>query len=77
LGRKQILTVKINHHCIIGFMGGINCNNAGIKRGRNAVTIGAAATAARILGLDAEGTTRALSIAASEASGLKENCWLV
>ena len=36
-------------------------------------TIGAAATAARILGLDAEGTTRALSIAASEASGLKEN----
>jgi len=36
-------------------------------------TIGAAATAARVLGLDAEGTTRALSIAASEASGLKEN----
>ncbi len=36
-------------------------------------TIGAAASAARVLGLDAEGTTRALSIAASEASGLKEN----
>ena len=36
-------------------------------------TIGAAATAARVLGLDAEETTRALSIAASEASGIKEN----
>ena len=36
-------------------------------------TIGAAASAARVLGLDAEATTRALSIAASEASGLKEN----
>tara|TARA_B100000029_G_scaffold505073_2_gene585109 strand:+ start:48 stop:1466 length:1419 start_codon:yes stop_codon:yes gene_type:complete len=36
-------------------------------------TIGAAATAARVLGLDTAGTTRALSIAASEASGLKAN----
>ena len=36
-------------------------------------TIGAAAAASRVLGLDAEATARALSIAASEASGLKEN----
>jgi 2-methylcitrate dehydratase PrpD len=36
-------------------------------------TIGAAAAAARVLGLDAEASARALSIAASEASGLKEN----
>ena len=36
-------------------------------------TIGAAAAAARVLGLDAETTGRALSIAASEACGLKEN----
>ena len=36
-------------------------------------TIGAAAAAARVLGLDAEATARSLSIAASEASGLKEN----
>ncbi len=36
-------------------------------------TIGAAATASRVLGLDAEATARALAIAASEASGLKEN----
>ena len=36
-------------------------------------TIGAAAAAARVLGLDAETTGRALSIATSEASGLKEN----
>ena len=35
--------------------------------------IGAAAAAARVLGLDAETTGRALSIAASEACGLKEN----
>lgn len=36
-------------------------------------TIGAAATASRVLGLDLETTARALAIAASEASGLKEN----
>ena len=36
-------------------------------------TIGAAAAAARVLGLDAETAARALAIAASEASGLKEN----
>jgi 2-methylcitrate dehydratase PrpD len=36
-------------------------------------TIGAAAAAARLLGLDAAATGHALSIAASEASGLKEN----
>ena len=36
-------------------------------------TIGAAAAAARVMGLDAGMTGRALSIAASEASGLKEN----
>ncbi|MCY4076735.1 MAG: MmgE/PrpD family protein [Acidobacteria bacterium] len=36
-------------------------------------TIGAAAAASRVLGLDAEATARSLSIAASEASGLKEN----
>lgn len=36
-------------------------------------TIGATATAARILGLDSEQTARALAIAASEASGIKEN----
>lgn len=36
-------------------------------------TIGSAATAARVLGLGFEATSRALSIAASEASGLKEN----
>ncbi len=36
-------------------------------------TIGAAAAAARVFGLDSEGMGRALSIAASEASGLKEN----
>lgn len=36
-------------------------------------TIGAAAAAARVLGLGVEATSRALSIAASEASGLKEN----
>lgn len=36
-------------------------------------TLGAAAAAARILGLDAEATGRALSIAASGACGLKEN----
>jgi 2-methylcitrate dehydratase PrpD len=36
-------------------------------------TIGAAATAARVLGLDVAPTANALSIAASEASGLKEN----
>jgi 2-methylcitrate dehydratase PrpD len=36
-------------------------------------TIGAAAAAARVLGLDAAATAHALSIAASEASGLKEN----
>ena len=36
-------------------------------------TIGAAAAAARILGLDADAAGRALSIAASEACGLKEN----
>ena len=35
--------------------------------------IGAAAAAARVMGLDAETTGRALSIAASEACGLKEN----
>ena len=36
-------------------------------------TIGSAATVARVLGLGYEATSRALSIAASEASGLKEN----
>ena len=36
-------------------------------------TIGAAAAASRLLGLDATRTAHALSIAASEASGLKEN----
>jgi 2-methylcitrate dehydratase PrpD len=36
-------------------------------------TIGAAAAASRILGLDAGTTAHALAIAASEASGLKEN----
>lgn len=36
-------------------------------------TIGAAATAARVIGLDPDTTTRALAIAASEASGLKAN----
>jgi len=36
-------------------------------------TIGAAAAAARLLGLDAEKAGHALAIAASEASGLKEN----
>ena len=36
-------------------------------------TIGAAAAACRLLGLDAESTGHALAIAASEASGLKEN----
>ena len=36
-------------------------------------TIGAAAAAARVYGLDAEATGRALAIAASEASGVKEN----
>jgi 2-methylcitrate dehydratase PrpD len=36
-------------------------------------TIGAAAAAARVLGLDAAATGHALAIAASEASGLKEN----
>ncbi len=36
-------------------------------------TIGAAAAAARVFGLDTEATGRALSVAASEASGLKEN----
>lgn len=36
-------------------------------------TIGAAAAAARVMGLDAKATGRALSIAASEACGLKEN----
>ena len=36
-------------------------------------TIGAAAAAARILGLSAHATDHALAIAASEASGLKEN----
>lgn len=36
-------------------------------------TVGAAAAAARILGLDSGATAQGLSIAASEASGLKEN----
>jgi 2-methylcitrate dehydratase PrpD len=36
-------------------------------------TIGAAAGASRLLGLDAAGTAHALAIAASSASGLKEN----
>jgi 2-methylcitrate dehydratase PrpD len=36
-------------------------------------TMGAAAAAARLLGLDAEQTRTALAIAASQASGLKEN----
>jgi 2-methylcitrate dehydratase PrpD len=36
-------------------------------------TIGAAAAASRLLGLDADATCHALAIAASEASGLKEN----
>ena len=36
-------------------------------------TIGAAAAAARVFGLDAAATAHALAIAASEASGLKEN----
>jgi len=36
-------------------------------------TIGSAAAAARVLGLGSEATWRALAIAASEASGLKEN----
>src|SRR5438270_10533100 len=36
-------------------------------------TIGAAAAASRLLGLDAAATDHALAIAASEASGLKEN----
>src|SRR6266487_1663414 len=36
-------------------------------------TIGAAAAAARLLALDAAATAHALSIAASEACGLKEN----
>src|ERR1700741_1761819 len=36
-------------------------------------TMGAAAAAARLLGLDAEQTRTALAVAASQASGLKEN----
>jgi len=36
-------------------------------------TIGATAAASRLLGLDADATAHALAIAASEASGLKEN----
>jgi 2-methylcitrate dehydratase PrpD len=36
-------------------------------------TIGAAAASARLLGLNAEATAHAIAIAASEASGLKEN----
>ena len=36
-------------------------------------TIGAAAAAARVLGLSTDATARALAIAASEASGVKEN----
>src|SRR5262245_57823770 len=36
-------------------------------------TIGAAAASARLLGLDVDATARALAIAASEVSGLKEN----
>jgi len=36
-------------------------------------TVGATAAAARLLGLDADATAHALAIAASEASGLKEN----
>ncbi|MBI4501805.1 MAG: MmgE/PrpD family protein [Gemmatimonadetes bacterium] len=36
-------------------------------------TLGAAATAARLLGLDRDATAQCLSVAASEASGLKEN----
>src|SRR5262249_2103243 len=36
-------------------------------------TIGAAAASARLLGLSAEATAHAIAIAASEASGLKEN----
>ena len=36
-------------------------------------TLGAAAAASRVLGLDTETTGRALAIASSEASGLKEN----
>jgi len=36
-------------------------------------TIGSAATAARVMGLGSEATSHALAIAASEASGLKEN----
>src|SRR5262249_61597304 len=36
-------------------------------------TIGAAAAASRLLGLEEEATGRALAIAASEASGLKAN----
>src|SRR5205814_8303104 len=36
-------------------------------------TIGAAAAASRLLGLDVDRTGHALAIAASEASGLKEN----
>ena len=42
-------------------------------RGVGAGTIGAAAVASRLLGLDAKAAAHALAIAASEASGLKEN----
>ena len=56
---------------------GVAMNPAHYERGWHCTStigaIGAAAAAARVMGLDAEATGRALSIAASEACGLKEN----
>ena len=56
---------------------GVVMNPAHYERGWHCTstigTIGAAAAAARVMGLDAGATGRALSIAASEACGLKEN----
>lgn len=47
--------------------------SAGFHSTATAGTIGAAAAAARLLGLDAERTAAALGLAASQAAGLREN----
>lgn len=56
---------------------GVTMNPAHYEQGWHCTstigTLGAAAAAARVMGLDAGATGRALSIAASEACGLKEN----
>ena len=73
---ERLLTAYVVGFEIASLLAGL-LNPSHYRRGwhctSTAGTIGAAAAAARLLSLDADGAARALSIAASEASGLKEN----